>query len=127
MLLQRDGFWQDSIKVFQFVELGKVIGIVSASSMTDIFYISRKKLSNTDAKLAIENLLNLFEVINVGHAELRGALTVAIDDYEDALQVHCAIKANADIFVTRDVAGFPNVGIKVVSPSDLILDASLNA
>ena len=124
VLLQRDCFWQDSIKIFQFAELGKVTGIVSASSLTDIFYIAKKKLTNAGAKLAIENLLSLFEVVNVGKADLKSALTVAIDDYEDALQVHCAIKANADTFVTRDVAGFPNVSIKVVSPSEFKHDTS---
>ena len=127
VLLQRDGFWQDSIKIFQLAELGKATGIVSASSMTDIFYIAKKKLTNEGAKQAIENLLNLFEVVNVGQAELKGALTIAIDDYEDALQVHCAINANADNFVTRDVRGFPNVSIKVVSPSGLKLDTSPQA
>ena len=70
VLLQRDGFWQDSIKIFQFAELGKVTGIVSASSMTDIFYVAKKKLTNEGAKQAIENLLNLFEVVNIGQAEL---------------------------------------------------------
>ena len=38
VLLQNDGFWQDSIKIFQLAELGKIKAYVSASSITDIFY-----------------------------------------------------------------------------------------
>ena len=42
VLLQNEGLWQDSIKILQLAELGKVTGFVSASSMTDIFYIAKK-------------------------------------------------------------------------------------
>lgn len=45
VLLQRDGFWQDSIKIFQLAELGEIEACASASSMTDIFYLTKKTLT----------------------------------------------------------------------------------
>ena len=44
VLLQNEGFWQDSLKIFQAAELGQIRACVSASSMTDVFYVARKKL-----------------------------------------------------------------------------------
>ena len=116
VLLQRDGFWQDSLKIFQLAELGKIKAYVSASSMTDIFYVSRKKLSLPTARQAIENLLALFEIVDVGREDLSGALTIPIDDFEDALQAYCAKKAKVTTLITRDVEGFSGIDIEVVMP-----------
>jgi len=121
VLLQRDGFWLDSMKIFQLAELGKVKAYVSASSMTDVFYVAKKKLSLFVARQAIEKLLTLFEVVSVDGEDLSGALSVPIDDFEDALQAYCAKKAHANILLTRDTEGFPSIGIAVMTPADFNL------
>lgn len=124
VLLQRDGFWQDSMKIFELAELGKIKAFVSASSMTDIFFASKKMLGAAVARHAIGSLLRLFEVVGVNKEDLFGALSVDIDDYEDALQAYCATKVGADALITRDMAGFKNISIEVVSPIDFDLKAT---
>jgi predicted nucleic acid-binding protein len=116
VLLQNEGFWQDSIKIFRLAELGKIRACVSASSMTDIFYVARKKLTTSAARAAIEKLLNLFEIVGVDGDDLRGALTLPIGDMEDALQAWCAMKAKADALITRDAGGFSGIDVKAVAP-----------
>jgi predicted nucleic acid-binding protein len=118
VLLQNEGFWQDSLKVFQLAELGRIRACVSASSMTDIFYVARKRLTVAAAREAIEKLLGLFEVVGVGVDDLRGALTIPIEDMEDALQVWCARKVKAEVLITRDGEGFLNAGLSIVAPAD---------
>ena len=117
VLLERDGFWRDSLKIFRLAEQGEIRACVSASSVTDIFYVSKKKLTTPAARTAINQLLYLFEVVGVDIDDLRGALAIPIDDMEDALQVWCARKANADTLITRDVDGFRNVDMSVVTPA----------
>jgi len=104
VLLQRDVFWQDALKIFRLAELGELRACVSASSITDIFYVARKTLTTPVARAAIDKLLYLFEVVGVGIDDLRGALALPIDDVEDAL-------------VTRDVGVFKDIGIAVVTPA----------
>jgi len=94
VLLQRDGFWQNSMKIFQ--------------------------LTHPIARQAIEMLLNLFEIVGIGNEDLRSALSITIDDFEDALQAHCAIKIGADAIITRDIEGFPGIDIAVMTPTDFI-------
>ena len=118
VLLQNEGFWQYSLRIFQLAELGKVNAYVSASSMTDIFYIVRKKLTVPVARKAIEKLLELFLIVEVNGDDLRGAMALPIDDFEDALQAWSAQKANVETLITRDVDGFANIGIPVISPAD---------
>ena len=121
VLLQRYPFWQDSLRIFQFAELGEIEAYVSASSMTDIFYVANKKLSTPVARQAIEGLLGLFRVVGVDADDLSNALHVPIHDFEDALQAYCAFKAGADVLLTRDIGGFVNIEMKVVTPGEFNL------
>jgi putative PIN family toxin of toxin-antitoxin system len=121
VLLQNEGFWQESIKLFQLAELGQIRAYVSASSMTDIFYVTRKRLTAPVAREAIEKRLRLFGSVGVDGDDLRGALTLPIDDMEDALQVWCAQKVKADTLITRDTDGFSGIGISVKDPADFIV------
>jgi predicted nucleic acid-binding protein len=118
VLLQNDKFWESSLKIFQLAELGRVRAYVSASSITDVFYVARKKLTTAVAREAIDKLLGLFEVVSIGADDLRGALAIPIDDMEDALQAWCARKIKADALITRDIEGFPRTGLSVVAPVD---------
>lgn len=122
VVLQRDGFWSDSLKVFQLAEHGKIKAYVSASSITDVFYISRKKLTIPVARQVIADLLSLFEIVGVDGEDLSGALAVPIDDFEDALQAYCAKKAKADTLITRDTEGFTSIEIAAVTPTEFTLD-----
>ena len=118
VLLQDEGFWQDSLKIFKHAELGQINACISASSMTDVFYVVRKKLTIQVARDAVEKLLNLFTIVAVAGDDLRGALTLPIEDMEDALQAWCAIKIKAEMLITRDIGGFANIELPVITPSD---------
>jgi len=99
-------------------ELGEIRACVSSSSVTDIFYIARKKLTVPVARTAIENVLGLFEIVGVDGDDLRKALTVPIADVEDALQAWCAEKAGAEVIITRNVSDFSNINIPAITPDD---------
>ena len=118
VLLQNDGFWQDSLEIFQRAERKEILAFVSASSMTDIFYVAKKKLTTPVARVAMENLLDLFTIVGIDESDLRGALSLPLADMEDALQAWCAIKADCDEFITRDTGGFQNVDISLVTPAE---------
>ena len=120
VLLKNDGLWEDSLEIFRLAERKEIKALVSASSMTDVFYVTAKRLSVEAAREAVEGLLDLFGVVGVDGDDLRGALNMGINDFEDALQAHCAAKIKADAFITRDTKGFPGLGIAVVSPDGFL-------
>ncbi|MCL1909116.1 MAG: PIN domain-containing protein [Holophagaceae bacterium] len=118
VLLHDQGFWQDSIKIFRMAELKEIRACASASSMTDIFYVAKKKLTMPVAREAIGKLLDLFHIVGVDGEDLKGALAIRIDDMEDALQAWCAKKIKADTLITRDIDGFRNCGVPVAIPAE---------
>jgi predicted nucleic acid-binding protein len=120
VLLQNDHFFEDSLHVFQMAERREIRACVSASSMTDIFYITRKSLEISTARDAICNLLGIFNVVEVSGEDLKEALRLPISDLEDALQLWCALKSNAEVLITRDLNDFQNIEIQVLSPAEFV-------
>jgi predicted nucleic acid-binding protein len=118
VLLQNEGFWQDSLKIFHLAEKKEICAYISSSCVTDIFYIVRKRFGIPAARDAIIRILNIFEIAGVDGYDLKTALTVEIDDLEDALQAWCAERIGAEILISRDLAGFQGIKTKVLTPAE---------
>ena len=118
VLLQNEGLWESSLGILRLAELARIRACVSSSSVTDIFYIARKRLTVPVARAAIESILHLFDIIGVDGDDLRGAMTIPIADVEDALQVWCAQKVGAVAIITRNVGDFANIDIPVITPEE---------
>ena len=72
------------------------------------------------ARAAIQVFLDTFEVVPVDGELLRRAIAMAGSDFEDDVQILCAVSGNADAIVTRDTSGFRASSIPVLSPVDLL-------
>jgi len=56
IMLNRQNF-TDSFTVFNFAEKGVLSGYISASAITDIFYIAEKVLGKNPTKKAVKDIL----------------------------------------------------------------------
>ena len=66
VLLKREDFYETSKSVLDMCEAKKILGFVSASSITDIFYLVRRALRNIDETYkVIDALLNIVGVLSV--------------------------------------------------------------
>ena len=107
-----------SDEIFELIADNKVFGYVNTSSVTDIYYVLRKKFSNVDSKEKIKTLLTLFDTIDVSKTDLLTALNLPIMDFEDALVSACADKADMDFIVTRDTEFLKNE--KTIAPNEFL-------
>lgn len=106
-LLQREPFCQDAELLFQEIEAGQIIGYVTATTLTDIFYIARKHTrSIKQARQAISETLTVMLICPVNRAVLKSAFDSGFVDFEDAVQIFCAVDRGLDAIVTRDSKGF---------------------
>ena len=76
--------------------------LLTANGISDIFYLYSKARGMKSAKAALEFLLEAYHVVSVTHDDCKIALSLDIEDFEDALVVVCAQKEEADCVVTRD-------------------------
>jgi hypothetical protein len=93
---------------------------VCASSITDIFYISRKLVGADKARRIVRNCLDLLQVVNVTRDLLDAAERRGGSDYEDDLQIECASDAHLDAIVTRNPKAFAGSSLPVLTPTEFL-------
>ena len=120
-LLAREPFVGDAAFLLTTVELGQIDGFMSATTVTDVHYlIGRQTKSVETAMTAVTRLLTLMEICPVNRGVLEQAIALNLQDFEDAVQIACAISMELDAIVTRDVTGFIGSPIPILSPKDMI-------
>ena len=119
-LLDRDPWANDAKAIWMAHADGRISAHLTASSLTDIFYISRRLTDRARAWQAVRACLDQLFVLGVGHAELEAAATSGEGDFEDNVQIACAQLAGVDFIVTRDPSGFIGSPVPVVAPSDFL-------
>lgn len=118
VLLAREPWCEDARTLWQANDAQTLQCYVSASSLTDIFYIAKRIRGAEAAREAVHKCLKAFEICSVTRDSLELAWRLAGVDFEDDLQVACATIEVLDAIVTRDGAGFPGTGILVLTPSE---------
>ncbi|MCL2633931.1 MAG: PIN domain-containing protein [Oscillospiraceae bacterium] len=93
----------------------------TANTITDIFYLYSKTRGMKPARNVLEFLLAAYKIISVSHDDCISALSIPIEDFEDALITHCAKKADVDYIITRDEKLLrDDKPVKTISPKDFL-------
>jgi predicted nucleic acid-binding protein len=94
---------------------------ITASSATDIYYLVRKHLHNTEqSKNTMSKLYQLFGILDVTANDCQDALLLDMKDYEDAVISCCAKRNQMDYIVTRNIKDYEHSKVKVLLPEDLL-------
>ena len=120
VLCNRKEFVGLSAEVWKCCETGIADGHISALSVPNIVYILRKELDVKKTKEIIDRIGLIFTIDDLRAEDLKKAAASEYQDFEDALQIICAERINADHIVTRNIKDFQDSSIPAVSPADLI-------
>jgi predicted nucleic acid-binding protein len=118
--LERQPWFADSEQIIYFAEQKQILGYISASTVSDIYYIIRKSKGK---ELALEFLVNLSifcQIAAVDSSVVSMALNVNFKDFEDAIQYSAAVLNSLDIIVTRNPRDFPVAMPRILTPNQLI-------
>ncbi len=119
--MQREPFFQDAELLFQAIDAGQLIGYVTATTLTDIFYISRKHTRSVEqARQAVLETLIAMVICPIDRAVLESAFNSGLVDFEDAVQIFGAVAQGLDAILTRDNKGFLSSPIPVLSIQELL-------
>lgn len=120
-LLQREPFFRDADQMFQAINTGQVTGYVTATTLTDIFYISRKHTRSVEqARQAVSETLTAMAICPVDRTVLESAFNSGLADFEDAVQIFSAVAQGLDAILTRDAQGFLSSPIPIFSVQELL-------
>ena len=120
VLLDREPFKEDSLNAMKkAINEGHIL-YISASAVTDIFYILKKANGKAKTINHLKNLLNIVSVAEVNENCILNALNSKINDYEDAVVDEIAVYSSIDLILTRNIKDFKEAKTIVMTPSDYL-------
>lgn len=120
--LSRELHVSDARSLFSLICQEKTEAFATANNITDIYFVTSKKLGESAAREAVRQLLKMLDVISVDGEDCTAALNFLMRDFEDALVVVCANKEDIDYIVTNDREFLQTTiaDVDVISLSDFV-------
>lgn len=98
----------------------KVKGYIAFHSVSIIWYLLRKFPVSERRSLLLQ-ATEFFEVIAAPHSEvIKAAKNDNFPDFEDCLQMQCAIAAKANFIITTNKKDFKTSEIPAVTPAEIL-------
>lgn len=119
-LLKREPFFEPASRILEMVKDDKIKACITASSVTDIYYIMRRYKSQEERVLMLSEYLKLVEIISTTKTDIIKALKMKNTDFEDAVMFQSGKRRKVDYIVTRDRIEFSDKTVKIVTPEEFL-------
>ncbi len=121
VLQNREPFSKAALDIFLAVSNRKFTGVLTAKSITDIYYIIRRSLHDEQkTRATVNKLFVLFDIADTFSADCRIAISSPTSDYEDAVMIETAKRIGADCIVTRNLSDYDKSPVTVFSPEQFL-------
>jgi len=114
---RREPFFEHSSKILELAIEEKIIAYVSASAVTDMFYILQKENGKSNTMQFLKELFEFIDILGVDKTIIINALNSDWKDFEDAVQGNVAANNSLDIIITRNTKDFAKIAnVQVIDP-----------
>jgi predicted nucleic acid-binding protein len=120
LLGERVPHYESIAKVATLADKGKIKMVVGAFSYPTLYYLLSKFESSEKVKEKLRKFKIISEVSDLDKITIEKGLASNFKDFEDALQYHCALKAECDILLTRNAKDFKESTIPVMSAEEFL-------
>lgn len=120
-LQSREPFCKDAQEIFLAVANKQFTGFLTAKSVTDIYYLTHRHThSDKETRIVLSKLFSLFELLDTAGMDCRKAISSDVSDYEDAVMVESALRADMDCIVTSNIKDYNKSQVSVYAPADFL-------
>ena len=120
-MMNREPWAKSAQDVILAIAEDKAEGCITASSVTDIYYLLSKHLRDKEQrKQALASLFAIVNVLDVNSADCEKALDLPMSDYEDALLASCGKRHKVDLIITRNKKHYNSSPINAVEPDEVL-------
>ncbi|HCN30716.1 MAG TPA: hypothetical protein DIT64_18725 [Verrucomicrobiales bacterium] len=109
-----------SERLLNLCDSGVHQGLVAWHTLPIIAYYHAKQNASEATSAMMDELLLMLEVPTVGQPDATDWRSHGIHDFEDALQMACALSGRADVFITRNTIDFVGVAMPVMTPEEFL-------
>jgi len=124
LLMNRPPWAADAAVIWEAHRQQQIRAWIAAFTVPTIYYIARKLAGIPAARAAVHGCVTTLDIVPTDQAALLAAHALAGSDFEDDLQIACAVRVGVDAIVTRDPKGFAASPIPIVTAADLAISLS---
>ena len=118
---QKRGGYEKCAEVLKLSESKKIKGCLTASTVTDIYFILGKHIKDDEyLRHLVQTLLTTLTLEDVYAKDVYAAFDLPMSDFEDALLAQCAKRLNVDYIITGNKDDFVNSPVNAFTPDDFL-------
>lgn len=119
LLDRREPFCHDAVRLFSMAYNKQVQLVVSPTTYSTASFLLRKHGSEGVRKL-LSNFRQLARVSTTDERTVDDSLASQFQDFEDAMQYYTALRANAEIIITRNGKDFKASSLPVMTAGEYL-------
>lgn len=119
LLNRREPFCHDAVQLFTMAYNKQVQLIVSPMTYTTASFLLHRHGAE-GARNLLSNFRQLSRVATANERTVDDSLASQFNDFEDAMQYYCALKAKADIIITRNGKDFSASKLPVMTATEYL-------
>ncbi len=121
IMLERHPYFNSSYLALRNILENGDRSMITASSVTDIYYLLRRgKVESDKAKETIRMLLGEVSAASIGQADLMKALDLDMKDFEYAVVAAVAKRNKAEYIITRNKKDFEGSDPEAITPDEFL-------
>lgn len=121
LLGERVPYYDSIAKIATLADKGQVKIVVSSFSYPIVYYLLSKFESAKKVKEKLRKFKIISEISDLDEIVIEKGLSSNFSDFEDALQYHCALKADCNILITRNAKDFKKSVIPVMTGEEFLI------
>jgi predicted nucleic acid-binding protein len=118
--LNREPFFKESSAVVEWCQEAPQTALIAWHSVSNLYYLLRAARTDAKARNFVSDMLRFANVASGGTEAVRRALTMPMNDFEDALQVAAAISEETQFIITRNVSHYRGSLVPVLTPNEFL-------
>ncbi|MEX1258936.1 MAG: PIN domain-containing protein [Gemmatimonadota bacterium] len=120
VVLERDPWARPAAELLAALETNQAQGFVAGHTLPTVYYVVARSRDRDTAITAMHDLLRLLEVVPVEKQDFYRALSLPLNDFEDAVQAAAAFRIDAEYLVTRNEPDFKGASIATATPTTIL-------
>ncbi|MBA2271505.1 MAG: hypothetical protein H0W20_13065 [Chthoniobacterales bacterium] len=120
--LDRAAFADESTEAIERCQKVPRSLILAWQTVSNVYYVLRAARSDAKARTFISDMLRFAVVVSGGTEAVNRALSLPMNDFEDALQVAAAMSVDADFIVTRNVRDYRGSPVPIRTPHQFLME-----
>lgn len=119
--LRRTPHYEHAVSLFEKVDQNTLSVYISATTITDIYYIAKKEVGAEKSRSFISDLIQIADILPIDKMVVEVALSSKLSDFEDAIQDAAATLSGMDYIISRNAKDFENSMIEALTAEEFLL------